>query len=284
VLKDSSLSTRSHILEQANYPEVVRAMEGNLIAFIMYCSCVPGAQTSHNKDHIAALTGIPQPSLNVIMRIRMQEQHIARRIAKAMVPFKERQLPMLWWIFPDTQPANLGMHLSQSNLQFNGTEPGMALELSLLPPALSLVGNFSIEEVQSRAALKEWIAVSSSAFSGEAVAFDSDYGRFEQCLGWGQHLPYRRFLGRLDGEAVATSAIFMGEGVAGLYSVGTLPHVRGQGIGTAISLAPLLAARAEGYNVAVLQASPSGYSVYRKIGFRECCQIKSYLWTPDDQR
>lgn len=283
VLKDSSLSIRSYILQQAENPEVVRAMEDNLIAFIMYCSCIPGTQTSHNDDHIAALTGIPQPSLNVIMRIRMNEQHIAKRIAEAMAPFKERQVPMLWWIFPDTQPTNLGIHLSQSNLHFNGTEPGMALELSQLPTSLSLVENFSIEEVQSREALQEWIQVSSSAFSGDAVTFDSDYGRFEQCLGWGKHLPYRRFLGRLDGEAVATSALFMGAGVAGLYSVGTLPHARGQGIGTAISLAPLLVARTLGYNVGVLLASPSGYSVYRKIGFRECCQIQSYLWMPDDQ-
>jgi GNAT superfamily N-acetyltransferase len=281
-IKDSLLSTFSHLLQQATDAEAVQAIEENLIAFITYCSCVPGAQTSHNADHIAALTGIPQPSLNVIMRTRMCTQHISERIAAAMAPFKERQMPMLWWIFPDTQPTDLGFYLKQNNLHFNGTEPGMVLELSQLPATLSLAENFCVEEVESQDALEEWIQVSSNAFGGEAVTLDSDYGRFEQCLGWGQHLPYRRFLGRLNGEAVATSSLFMGAGVAGLYSVGTLPQARGQGIGSAISLAPLLVARSLGYNISILQSSPAGYSIYRKIGFHECCQLQTYLWAPDD--
>lgn len=276
------MSTRDHILKQATDNEAVKAMEDNLIAFIMYCSCVPGAQTAHHTDHIAAITGIPQPSLNVIMRTRMSTPHISERIITAMMPFRERQVPMLWWIFPDTQPDNLGFYLKQNNLHFNGSEPGMVLELSQLPDTLSLAGHFLIEEVQSKEALDEWIQVSSSAFGEEMMTLDSDYGRFEQCLGWGQHRPYRRFLARLNGEAIATSSIFMGAGVVGLYSVGTLPQARGQGIGSAISLAPLLVARSLGYNISVLQASPSGYSVYTKIGFRECCQLQSYLWIPDD--
>ncbi|GCE22846.1 GNAT family N-acetyltransferase [Dictyobacter kobayashii] len=274
------MSISSNILRQTSYPGIITAMENNLVEFIMYCSCIPGAQAYHSSDHIAAITGIPQPSLNVVMRTQMDEQTILARIQEVMTPFKVRQVPMLWWIFPGTRPANLGQYLKKSGLQYNGSEPGMALELSHLPAALPQIEGFSIEEVESAAALEEWIHVSAIAFGGAAASIDPEYVRFEQCLGWGKDLPSRRFLGRLDGKAVATSSIFLGAGIAGLFSVGTLPEVRGRGIGTAISMAPLSVARALGYNIGVLQASPAGYSVYSRIGFRECCQIQTYLWSP----
>ncbi|GHO83528.1 GNAT family N-acetyltransferase [Dictyobacter formicarum] len=274
------MSISSNILQQTNYSGVIIAMEKNLIEFIMYCSCIPGAQAYQSIDHIAATTGIPQPSLNVVMGINMDEQTIMARIKEVMIPFKARHVPMLWWIFPDTQPANLGHYLKQSGLQYNGAEYGMTIELSQLPTSLPPIDGFSIEEVENATALQEWIHVSSIAFGGDASNIDPNYIKFEQCLGWGKDLPYRRFLGRLNGKAVATSSIFLGAGVAGLFSVGTLPEARGRGIGSTISLAPLSVASALGYNIGVLQASPTGYSIYTNIGFQKCCSIQTYLWAP----
>ena len=74
-------------------PLIVEAMEGNLAAYIMYCSCIPGAQVQQEADHISALTGILQPSLNVVMRTRFKEDDAYGRIAEIMEPFKARQVP-----------------------------------------------------------------------------------------------------------------------------------------------------------------------------------------------
>lgn len=274
------MSISSNILQQVSYPGIITAMEKNLIEFIMYCSCIPGAQAYQSIDHIAAITGIPQPSLNVVMGIKMNEQTILTRIKEVMMPFKARHVPMLWWIFPGTQPGNLGHYLKQSGLQYNGTEPGMMIELSQLPSGLPQIDGLSIEEVDNNTALQEWIHVSAIAFGGAASDIDPNYVKFEQCLGWGKDLPYRRFLGRLHGKAVATSSIFLGAGVTGLFSVGTLPEARGRGIGSTISLAPLSVARTLGYNIGVLQASPTGYGIYTNIGFQKCCNIQTYLWAP----
>ena len=82
-----------------------------------------------------------------------------------------------------------------------------------------------------------------------------------------------------NGEPVATNMLFNSGGVASVYAVGTLPSARGQGIGGAITLKPLLEAREMGYRYAVLFATEMGVYAYERIGFRQCgVRINRYLW------
>ena len=68
--------------------------------------------------------------------------------------------------------------------------------------------------------------------------------------------------------------------MAGVYFVFTVPEARGQGLGAALTLAPLREARAMGYGIGVLGSSSLGYSVYRRLGFAEYCRIGIYEWRP----
>jgi GNAT superfamily N-acetyltransferase len=58
--------------------------------------------------------------------------------------------------------------------------------------------------------------------------------------------------------------------------VGTLPDVRGRGIGRETTLAALRDARAAGYQLSVLGSSPMGLPVYTRIGFVEVCRIRHF--------
>lgn len=88
------------------------------------------------------------------------------------------------------------------------------------------------------------------------------------------------YLARLHGEPVAASALYCDGQVAGLCEVCTVPSARGQGIGAAITAAPLKDARALGYRIGVLQASGMGEPVYRRLGFTEYCTLDAYCWRP----
>jgi ribosomal protein S18 acetylase RimI-like enzyme len=84
-------------------------------------------------------------------------------------------------------------------------------------------------------------------------------------------------LGMLNDRPVATSLLYLGEGVTGIYDVATLPDFRRQGIGEALTVVPLLQARTLGYRIGVLQASPMGLNLYRRLGFREYCTFQAYF-------
>lgn len=77
------------------------------------------------------------------------------------------------------------------------------------------------------------------------------------------------FVGYLGDEPVATSLLATTPSVrlAGVYSVATRPAHRGRGFGSALTGAALVAARAQGFQTAVLEPSPMGAAMYRRMGF-----------------
>ena len=65
-------------------------------------------------------------------------------------------------------------------------------------------------------------------------------------LAEGQHLRFHR---SLDGEPVGCCTLFLGTQIAGLYNIGTAPHVQRRGIGTALTAVPMRYAAERGYEV-----------------------------------
>jgi GNAT superfamily N-acetyltransferase len=79
-----------------------------------------------------------------------------------------------------------------------------------------------------------------------------------------------RFAAVLEGQVVGRSAVFVTTGplgVAGIYSCGVVPAARRQGIGTAVTRAACQLAASLGCRHALLNATPMGEPVYRRLGF-----------------
>ena len=68
----------------------------------------------------------------------------------------------------------------------------------------------------------------------------------------------------------------MGGGIVGLYNISTLESFRRRGIGTALTLQPLLDARESGFRTATLQVAAAGVSIYAHIGFTPFGDITEY--------
>jgi predicted GNAT family acetyltransferase len=85
---------------------------------------------------------------------------------------------------------------------------------------------------------------------------------------------------RRNGRLVATSLLYMADGLAGIYCVATLPDERGKGLGAHVTAEALRKAHVLGYRVGVLQSSPDGHSVYLGLGFADFASIPLFVRMP----
>jgi predicted acetyltransferase len=57
---------------------------------------------------------------------------------------------------------------------------------------------------------------------------------------------------------------------------------RGQGLAACVTVATLHRSRELGYRVGVLQSSPAGYSIYKRLGFAEFGNVDLYERAPSE--
>jgi hypothetical protein len=180
-----------------------------------------------------------------------------------------------WWTEQGAHEAELNEQLVAHGLTFDEGGTGMAADLGALPKDLSTPAGLTIMPVENRETLAQWVHVVNLGF-GLSIASERIW--FDLFADLVFELPLRNYLAILNGQPVGTAQLFLGAGVAGIYNVTCLPEVRGRGVGAAITLAPLLAARNLGFRISILQASHLGYKVYRRLGFQEFSKLSYYRW------
>lgn len=221
-------------------------------------------------------TGVATPLFNGVLSanldaagVRGVVQALAGRIAR-------RGATAFWWIGPGARPGDIGALLEQQGLKAVGSVPGMAAALANIDDREQPIHGFEILKVEGTEMRALWgdIAAIGTGFSEQAVG---QLERVESTIDDPRYARQMRYLGYLDGVPVASSALVLESGLAGIYAVATLPEARKQGIGRAMTLAPLLEARALGCETAILQASSAGFPIYAKLGFEEVCRYSLYL-------
>lgn len=264
----------SEILKDFSTPALVAAIEANYWEFWTFFGRSPQVELHDDPEMMWLVSGIPHPGFNGVFRTQLAPGDIDARIGETLAHFKARRLPMLWWVGPSTRPANLGEHLEAHGLTHTA-EPGMAVDLLALNEDVPQPSGLEIEHVRDVETLKKFGHAADTGFGMP------DFGKaildIEASLGFGHHLPRHHYVGLLKGEPVGTSTLFLGAGVAGIYTVAAVPKARGQGIGSAMTLAPLREARAMGYRIGVLRSSRMGLNMYRRLGFKEYCKVSHYL-------
>ena len=267
------------ILEDPSEAALVRAIEENLFeGFATIASYMPQASWREGREALTFRSGIPFPLFNGVFRAQLGGAGTKAKIEEIMAEFKEGGVPMRWWTGPATAPAGLGEELEGAGLQHSAEMPGMAVDLEELTESPSPPG-LTIERVTDTQSLKTYCEVLVKGFGMPDIVGATFLDLFSR-TGLGGELPWRLYLGRLQGEPVATSACALVSGVAGIYNVSTLGEARRGRIGATMTLAPLMEARALGYRAAILHSSEMGVNVYRGLGFREYCRVSHYVWVP----
>jgi GNAT superfamily N-acetyltransferase len=252
--------------------DVLHAIRGNWIEYYTQLGQAPGAELSEGPHLSWTLTGIPDPFLNVVFRTNLPPDDPASVVDEALAHFRVKGISTLSWLGP---APDVGPHLLSRGLTFSEGGRGMAADLATVPASLPTVPGMAIVAVEDRAGFQSWIHVMRIGF-GTPEAAEPDLLQVFATIGSGPHM--LTYLALMDGQPVATSQVLLAAGVAGIYQVTCLPEARGRGIGTAVTLAPLLEARRRGYAIAILQASDLGFPVYRRLGFRDYGRLNEYRY------
>jgi hypothetical protein len=220
---------------------------------------------------------MPDHFMNLVVCTQLPEEGIDELIGNALSHFRELNIRRLSWLAKEGAPAmEIKKHLISHGLKFResfATE--MAIDLTTFASRLPMPAGLTVVPVEDDETLKQWIHVASIGFG---VPKDIQEVWFKFFTYAACTLPFRTYLALLNGKPVATSQLFISAGVAGIYNVTCIPEARGQGIGAAITSAPLLEAQMMGYQVGILQASSMGYKVYKRLGFEDFGKLSLYLW------
>lgn len=276
--------------------DLAKAMTDNLQAlFRAMAASLPGGEIEESQHSSRHLTFPSNPMFKGVWNTRLAADEVDAAIDANIAWFAGRGAQFFfWWTGPGTAPPDLGerltarcflsmeqtsVALAQGMAQTEDGAPVMAADLRQVSdaPLQRTPPGFVIEEVANLSSLQAWKDVVVATYQFPEWAGQA-WVDATATIGFGR-TPWKLFLGRLDGEPVATNMLFTGGGVASILAVATLPKAQRRGIGAAISLKPLLDARAAGYRFATLWSTEEGLAVYRRIGFHDTgARLNRYLW------
>lgn len=187
---------------------------------------------------------------------------LPQKIAYCESLFHECGLPTLFRITPFVKPAHLETELEARG--YVSFEPTL-VQLAPLdhPPETSPVPG--VEMVTSTAAA---FAEAAGVIQGTTAEQRAAY--LERIIQ--SPLAMRMVVAVRDGRPVGTGTVMLDGGIAGVFTMGTMPELRGKGIASGILAAMLRWAWERSATHAYLQVSAdnrNAISVYRKFGFAD---------------
>lgn len=251
--------------------QIVAAISGNLYESYLSIGRTIGGEVGLEADLKWNYTG--QPFINRVFDAHLDGDPAAR-IRNVQQRFAKWNVPVNWVCDPATEPADLGVHLQAQGFRHAASYFGMALETHNwqprdLPP-------ISYELVQDDQLMQVWANLVSEAFHGlPSESLLAIFGGINDPR-------WRYYLGFIQGKPVTTVSFLTTGETVGVYWVGSLPAVRGQGL--AASLLNTLISREidrEQQSLVILQSVQTAHRLYLRMGFKDYGSYNMYGWSAE---
>jgi GNAT superfamily N-acetyltransferase len=183
--------------------------------------------------------------------------------------FVERDLPFCWQLCRDMLPADVPRLGARSfDITLMEESPGMFAQRLAVPSRA--LPHVDIRLVREPRDFAQYADLMCSIFHLSPPFATAVYGS-EQL--W-SYAGLRGFLATANGVTFGLAATLEAAGAQGVYSVGILPNFRHRGYAEAL----MRAITGCGQKLpSVLQATPSGLELYRRLGYQEFTGIRLYV-------
>jgi ribosomal protein S18 acetylase RimI-like enzyme len=203
----------------------------------------------------------------------LTEAELTQRILLANTHFNVRGQEWAYWVCEDWMAGrtrrNSRQFFERLGMRHSVDLPGMAAE-RVEAPAYPLPP-IDVRRVSHGPVRDAFCAIGSLCFNVPIAwfteVFDSD-SVWERFAG---------YVGYVDEEPVSTAAVVMGGGAMGVYNVATAPGHRRRGYGEAVMRHALADSESRhGIARVLLQSTPAGYKLYRRMGFKTVTKVGVY--------
>lgn len=220
-------------------------------------------------------TGVAVSDINWAWNEEPLKKKDKASVLKIREYYRENNMRFWWWVYPRGQSLETTGVLQEAGLKLFARVPGMAADLNQSMREFYPADNIKIFPVSNRDDLMIWQDVSFNGFEMPSRV-RTQYAAFVSSFESGTQSPQKLFLACIDGKPAATSLLFTEQNTAGIYYVSTLPAFRNKGCGWKVTQAAMQTARESGCKNIILQATPMGEKLYRRLNFRPYCQAEIY--------
>jgi ribosomal protein S18 acetylase RimI-like enzyme len=211
---------------------------------------------------------------SAMLTLPVADSEFQRTLLQAKVHFEERRLGWTFWLCEDLLASGLQRRvretLRNANMCVIAEPPGM-YAARLQPPIRT--AKLEIRPVNDATTREEFAHLSSTIFT---LPYQTARMIYTPAALWTP--PMRGWIGYFQNRPASIATVVIGGGVAGVYSVGTVPDLQGRGFAETVVRHALAETRKNaGVEESVLQSTRQGLKLYLSMGYRVVTNFAVYL-------
>ena len=135
---------------------IINLIENNIATFLATWKDFEGADFLDDQTGIRIASGLPFSYTNSVIK-SYYSKNIEEEFQKTIEPFIAMEVPVLWWVGPNTKPDNLGNFLEEKEFRKASEPPGMHMNLNDLDPNYQFPPELSIKLVKEEYQIEDII-------------------------------------------------------------------------------------------------------------------------------
>jgi GNAT superfamily N-acetyltransferase len=241
---------------------------------LLWRSLMTGEGAIATERYFRLVTGEPHPLGNLAILREAGDPHV---VDEAIAPLLGLPVPAFVISLADPDDAIVEQLTTKGLLQIPPL-PAMAIDLSSLAATRIPDGCefFRVSSEDDAAAWGDALAEGFPMPRGLARRLSPE----TQAVDAAADAPVQFFGIRSSGSVASIAMLYLANGLAGIYSVATVPAARKRGLAAHVTAEALRVARGLGYGVGVLQSSPEAHGIYSALGFQEVGSAALFVRMP----